>query len=42
MFGDGRSSTGRAADSKSAGWGFDSLRPCLSTSVVGDENGVGF
>jgi preprotein translocase subunit SecE len=25
----GRSSIGRAADSKSAGWGFESLRPCL-------------
>ena len=26
----GLSSIGRAADSKSAGWGFDSLRPCTS------------
>ena len=30
----GRSSIGRAADSKSAGWGFNSLRPCIVAPEV--------
>src|SRR5215469_1267690 len=44
----GRSLIGRAAVSKAAGWGFDSLRPCLSGLTVssmgqpqGQEGGDG-
>ncbi len=29
----GGSSIGRVADSKSAGWGFDSLPPCQKTNI---------